>query len=237
MDSLIAAFLLQTRLQGAILAGVQLQGAVLVHAELQAAMLYLAELQGANVRGAQLQGADVRSARFWQTTFWEGPTDPSNLGLADLRDAAWQPPDENDAVRIRENFEALKDDGPEGYSKERLERLIAPDAQSEEPPEFALDGVLLVDDVDDPRWQRLDRARLTTDERAYDEALVPFLADLARSDPHVARGLVRNRLEYYERGRAARIARGLLDRAGPALPEDVRERLSRIVSQPQPAKP
>ncbi len=51
---------------------------------------------------------------------------------------------------------------------------------------FVLDGVLLIDDVADPRRQRLDRARLTADERVYDAALVPFLADLACSDPHVA---------------------------------------------------
>ena len=99
-------------------------------------------------------------------------------------------------------------------------------------PGFALDGPLLVDDVDDPRWRQLDRGRLTTDERAYDEALVPFLADLARTDPHVARGLASRIEEQYEQGRAARLARRLLDRAGPALPEDVRERLSRIASQP-----
>ncbi len=86
---------------------------------------------------------------------------------------------------------------------------------------------------------------LTTDERAYDEALVPFLADLARTDPHVARGLV-SRMDSevldlvarvtadfrMEEIRAARLARGLLDRAGPALPEDVRQRLSTIASQP-----
>ena len=29
---------------------------------------------------------------------------------------------------------------------------------------LALDGLLLVDDVEDPRWQRLARTRLTTDE-------------------------------------------------------------------------
>ena len=99
---------------------------------------------------------------------------------------------------------------------------------------FALDGLLLVDDVDDPRWQRLDRTRLTSDELAYDEALVPFLADLARTNLHVARGLA-IRMEARELSRrAARLARGLLDRAGPALPEDVGERLSRIASQPAP---
>jgi hypothetical protein len=87
--------------------------------------------------------------------------------------------------------------------------------------------------VEDPRWQRLDPARLTADERAYDEALVPFLADLARGD--VARG-VASRIEDYEQGRAARLARGLLDRAGPALPQDVRERLSNIASPPAPQK-
>ena len=83
---------------------------------------------------------------------------------------------------------------------------------------------------------------------AYDEALVPFLADLARSDLYVARGLARRveaeepgllalrimgmRFEGQERSRAVRLARGLLDQAGSALPEDVRERLSRIASQP-----
>jgi hypothetical protein len=53
---------------------------------------------------------------------------------------------------------------PQQAGKERLEHLITPGAQSEEPPEFALDGVLLVDDVEDPRRQRLARKRLTTDE-------------------------------------------------------------------------
>ena len=87
--------------------------------------------------------------------------------------------------------------------KATLEQLVASSAPLESRPGFALDGPLLVDDVDDPRWGRLDRGRLTTDERAYDEALVPFLADLARTDPHVARGLG---IPY---------RRAVLSRAGP----------------------
>jgi hypothetical protein len=133
-------------------------------------------------------------------------------------------------VRLREIIDELPPPYALPTAKEKLERLIAPAARSDDPPVFALDGVLLVDDVADPRWQQLDHARLTADERAYDEALIPFLADLARGDPHVARGLV-SRMEAEEPGRAARLARGLLDRAGPALPEDIRQRLSRIASQ------
>jgi hypothetical protein len=87
---------------------------------------------------------------------------------------------ENERARLREIMDALPSAGARG--RKRLEHLIASGAQSDDPPEFALDSVLLVDDVQDPRWQWLGRARLTTDERAYDEVLVPFLADLARSD-------------------------------------------------------
>ncbi len=68
----------------------------------------------------------------------------------------------------------------------RPERFLGPQAQAETGGAFVLDCVLLIDDVTESRRQRLDRARLTADERVYDAALVPFLADLARSDPHVA---------------------------------------------------
>jgi hypothetical protein len=188
-----------------------------------------------------MQGGNLRTLQLWQPaiTTW------TNLGLADLRSASWKPPDENEMARLAKIVDAL----PVGErwqrdSKARLKRLITAGTQSDESPDFALDGVLLVDDVS--RWQRLDRSRLTTDVHTYDEALLPFLADLARSDPHVARGVAsRVRRPWIpgqitqdnkealleERGRAARLARGLLDRAGPALPEDVRKRLSKIASQ------
>jgi hypothetical protein len=42
------------------------------------------------------------------------------------------------------------------------------------------------------------------------------------------------RIEGEEPSPAGRPARGMLDRAGPALPVDVRERLSRIASEPAP---
>jgi hypothetical protein len=139
---------------------------------------------------------------------------------------------ENERARLRKIMDALPSAGARG--RKRLEHLIASGAQSDDPPEFALDGVLLVDDVQDPRWQWLGRARLTTDERAYDEVLV--LADLARSDACVARALA-PRMEQEEQRRAARLARKLLDPTGPALPEDVRECLSTIASRAEPQKP
>jgi hypothetical protein len=158
----------------------------------------------------------MREVRLSQTSL----NSESHLGLADLRGASWRPiDDDNERAQLRKEIGSLPD--WLGDNKARLERLIAPDALPAEPPAFALDGPLLVDDANDPRWRRLDRARLTTDEGVYDEALVPFLADLARGDPHVARGLP-SRIDEYDKGRAARLARGLLDRAGPALPEDVR---------------
>jgi hypothetical protein len=107
---------------------------------------------------------------------------------------------ENERARLREIMDALPSAGARG--RKRLKHLITP---SDDPPEFVLDGVLLVDDAQDPRWQWLGRARLTADERAYDEVLVSFLADLARSDACVARGLA-SRMEQEEPRRAARLA-------------------------------
>jgi hypothetical protein len=77
---------------------------------------------------------------------------------------------------------SLRNPRRRSHSALRPKHLIAPGARSDDPPDFTLDGVLLVDDVDDARWQRLVRMRFTADERVYDAALVPFLVDLARSD-------------------------------------------------------
>lgn len=163
-----------------------MQGARLLWAQMQGADLRRAQLQGSILERAQFQGADLRGSRLWQIAI----DTETNLGSADLLGASWQPIDKKEAAQLREIIHTFPaDEDRQKASKERLERLIASDAGSRDPPEFALDGPLLVDDVDDPRWQRLDRQWLTTDERAYDEALVPFLADLARSDPQVARGL------------------------------------------------
>ena len=197
------------QLQGTMLCDARLQGAPLQGAQLQGATLIGAELEGANLVEARLQGADLRGARLWQTAV----NAETNLSLADLRKASWQAIDENETAK----FEIIgtlpvAEDWQNG--KARLERLIAPGEQTDEAAEFALDGVLLVDDVNDPRWQRLDRARLTADERAYDEALVRFLADLARSDPDAARGLA-SRMEGEEPRRAARLTRVLRSPPSP----------------------
>jgi hypothetical protein len=207
--ALLGAFLPGVQMQGANVANAYLQGAVLTGAQMQGVNLRSTKLQAADLRYVQLQSADVARANLQgvdlrRAAFYQTTVSAeTNLGLADVRGVLWQP----------------------------MERLTRPGALPDDPSKFELDGLLMVDDVEDPRWQRLDRARLTIDERAYDEALVPFLADLARSDPHVARGLA-SRFGKVERGRPARLARGLLDRAGSALPEDVRERLSEIASQP-----
>jgi hypothetical protein len=206
-----------------------MQLATLAWTHLQGADLRYAELRGANLDNAKLQGADLREIRLWQTSV----NSESNLGLADLRSASWQPLRDDETAGLSEMIGASQaGDCWEKHVKLTLDLKIAVGAWSDHPPEFALDNILLVDNVEDPRWQRLDRARLTTDEAAYDEALVPFLADLARRDPHVARGLA-SRVEGEEPGRAARLGRGLLDRAGLALPEDVRQRLSKIALQPE----
>jgi uncharacterized protein YjbI with pentapeptide repeats len=180
------AYLPEVQLQGAILQGAELQSADLSYARLAGADLRGAKLQGAELVGAELRGADLRASQLWQTTV----DDETNLGLADLRRAWWRPIETTELARLRKIIDAIPvyknwlgmSVDREPFGKARLERLIEPGPLSDDPPAFALDGVLLVDDVEDTRWQRLDRARLSTDERAYDEALVPFLADLARSD-------------------------------------------------------
>ena len=81
--------------------------------------------------------------------------------------------------------------------------------------------------------------QFTADERVYDAALLRFLDDLARRIRTSPPGLGRRMDLPHMRPslRAGRLARGMLDRAGPALPEDVRDRLSRIASQPAPQTP
>jgi uncharacterized protein YjbI with pentapeptide repeats len=142
---------------GAHLHEAQLQGANLFQTRLQGATLRSASLQGAILFGTSLYGADLRGIRLSQTAVSRA----AHLGLADLRAASWRPIEEEEKLRLREIIDAF----PVGEDwqrdgKTRLEQLIAPGVRPDDPPDFSLDGPLLVDNVNDPRWQRLDRARV-----------------------------------------------------------------------------
>ena len=217
------AYLGLAQLQGANLIGAQLQGADLREAQLQGADLIGAQLQGAGLFEAQLQGADLRGAHLWLVQSDETTV----LGFADLRGIDWAPMAAEEVDAVLKTFDEATRNIADNYWSdngsfvsrehflqailkfvtqnrreavgERFKDALKSDASAPQVPAFRLDGPALVDDPDDPHWANVvNRGHLTTNEAAFDAKLAPFLADLARSDQHVASGIVRRTTGRFE---------------------------------------
>lgn len=190
------ANLFGAQLQGADLSGAQLQGAGLSGAQLQGADLRDAQLQGAILLGAQLQGADLRGAALWQDQVDEN----SNLSLADLRGLQLRPVSAEKLAEILRSLDGIPEDRRQ-KAVERVTKALTPALLPSSPPMVLIEAgrPALVDAEqpgfdEKPGFAAFGVGLTTADEKVYDTALAPFLADLARSDADVARGIARRAL-------------------------------------------
>jgi len=182
------AYLGLAQLQGAYLGFAQLQGASLGGARMQGANLYGAEMQGANLRHAQLQGADLRAASLWQARLDER----TDLSLADLRGIDFSQITQEKLPEILRLLQGIPYERRRREVTDRLKEVLALKLPPDIWPPVSVDcgNPVLVSAIDHPYLTNL-KQHLSTDERAYDAALAPFLTDLARGEFYVAREIAR----------------------------------------------
>ncbi|QLH40993.1 MAG: pentapeptide repeat-containing protein [Defluviicoccus sp.] len=184
------------QLQGAELSGAQLQGAELRYAQLQGANLSYAQLNGADLSGAQLQGAslsdaqlqsaDLRRAGLWQVKF----NQKSDLSLANLHDVDLSQLSAEAVEELVRKFASIPYVTERQYTIERIKEALRPQGLSDILPNIRIDDgqPILVSSREDHYFANVAQ-HLTTDIASYDVTLASYLADLARTDPYVARGI------------------------------------------------